>query len=110
METPSVGAVPGRGVDPQRGHPADVARWGDGRRVRRQAFCRLGIMRGFSGQPDVIVKRFRNSCCLIKVARSGFPWQKTTKGDMASVYTNCDTAVEVVTCIDTIRGGLVYEN
>ena len=67
-------------------------------------------MRGFSGQPDVIVKRFRNYCGLIKIARSGFPWQKTTKGDVASDYTNCETAVEVVTSIDTIRGGLVYEN
>ena len=135
---------------------------------------------GFSGQPDVIVKRFRNYCGLIKIARSGFPWEKPRKGpwlsriscsaalravsqllwshkgreewfsvaenherrhgfglyqlrnrssegndvrlslrkaacssmappsstgNPASVYTNCETAVEVVTCIDTIRGG-----
>jgi hypothetical protein len=30
-----------------------------------------------------VFKRFRNYCGLIKVARSGFPWEKTTKGDMA---------------------------
>ena len=29
---------------------------------------------------------------LIRVARSGFPWEKTTKGDVASIYTNCETA------------------
>jgi hypothetical protein len=28
-------------------------------------------------------KRFRNYCGLIKVARSGFPWEKTTKSDVA---------------------------
>ena len=28
-----------------------------------------------------------------KVGRSGFPWEKTTKGDVASVYTHCETAV-----------------
>jgi hypothetical protein len=38
---------------------------------------------GFSGQPDVIVKRFRNYCGLIKIARSGFPWEKTTKRSLA---------------------------
>jgi hypothetical protein len=39
------------------------------------------------------LERFRNYCGLIKVARSGFPWEKTTKGDGASVYTNCETAL-----------------
>ncbi len=39
------------------------------------------------------LERFRNYCGLIKVARSGFPWEKTTKGDVALVYTNCETAV-----------------
>jgi hypothetical protein len=34
----------------------------------------------------------------------------SSTGNPGSVYTNCETAVEVVTCIDTIRGGLVYEN
>src|SRR5271170_3893247 len=38
------------------------------------------------------LERFRNYCGLIKVARTGFPWEKTTKGDVASVYTNCETA------------------
>jgi hypothetical protein len=37
--------------------------------------------------------RFRNYCGPMKVARSGFPWEKTTKGDVASVYTNCETAL-----------------
>jgi hypothetical protein len=40
-----------------------------------------------------ILKRFRNYCGLIKIARSGFPWEKTTKRSLASVYTNCETAV-----------------
>jgi hypothetical protein len=30
-----------------------------------------------------MLERFRNYCGLIKVARSGFPWEKTTKGDVA---------------------------
>jgi hypothetical protein len=38
-------------------------------------------------------KRFRNYCGLIKIAGSGFPWEKTTKGDVTSVYTNCETAL-----------------
>jgi hypothetical protein len=42
------------------------------------------------------LERFRNYCGLIKVARSGFPWEKTTKGDVASVYTNCETALNSV--------------
>ncbi len=39
-----------------------------------------------------VLKRFRNYCGLINLARGGFPWEKTTKGEVASVYTNCDTA------------------
>ena len=95
----------------------------------------------------IVLRRFRNYWGLIKVARSGFPWEKTTKDDVAppdflraaltegnevrlssrkaacssmglpsstgnpgSDYTNCETAVEVVTYIDPIRGGLVYAN
>jgi hypothetical protein len=37
------------------------------------------------------LKQFRNYGGLVKVARSGFPWEKTTKGPVASVYTNCET-------------------
>jgi hypothetical protein len=45
------------------------------------------------------LERFRNYCGLIKVAKSGFPWEKTTKGDVASVYTNCETAlVSEISC------------
>ncbi len=40
-----------------------------------------------------VLKRFRNYCGLIKIARSGFPWEKTTRRSLASVYTNCETAV-----------------
>jgi len=42
------------------------------------------------------LKRFRNYCGLMKVARSGFPWEKTTKGDVASVNTNCETAIALL--------------
>jgi hypothetical protein len=28
-----------------------------------------------------------------RVARSGFPWKKTTKNPIASVYTNCEAAI-----------------
>src|SRR5580658_9173146 len=38
------------------------------------------------------LKRFRNHCGLIEIARGGFPWEKTTKRPAASVYTNCETA------------------
>jgi hypothetical protein len=37
-------------------------------------------------------KRFRNYWGLVRVARSGFPWEKTTKRSLALVYTNCETA------------------
>ena len=46
----------------------------------------------------VQLERFRNYRGLIKVARSGFPWEKTTKGDVASVYTNCETALKSGNC------------
>src|ERR1700677_1874148 len=40
-----------------------------------------------------VLRRFRNYCGLIKIARSGFPSEKTTKSSFASLYTNCETAV-----------------
>jgi hypothetical protein len=40
-----------------------------------------------------LLERFRNYCGLKNVVRSGFPWEKTTKGDVASVCTNCETAI-----------------
>jgi hypothetical protein len=30
-----------------------------------------------------------------RIARCGFPWEKTTKRPVASVYTNCETALTV---------------
>jgi tetratricopeptide (TPR) repeat protein len=39
------------------------------------------------------LEQFRNYCGLKKIARCGFPWEKTTKKSMASVYTNCETAL-----------------
>jgi hypothetical protein len=39
------------------------------------------------------LREFRNYCGLIKIARCGFPWQKTTKRPVASVYTNCETGL-----------------
>ena len=42
-----------------------------------------------------LLEQFRNYCGLIKVARCGFPWEKTTKRALASVYTNCETALAV---------------
>jgi hypothetical protein len=44
----------------------------------------------------LLLKRFRNYFGLIKVAKSGFPWEKTTTGDVASIYTNCETAISAV--------------
>jgi heme o synthase len=44
-------------------------------------------------EPATDLKRVRNYCGVIKVARSGFLWEKTTRGEVASVYTNCETAV-----------------
>jgi hypothetical protein len=34
-----------------------------------------------------------NYCGLIKIARCGFPWKKTTKRPIVPVYTNCETAL-----------------
>jgi hypothetical protein len=42
---------------------------------------------------SLCLKRFRNYYGLIKIARCGFPWKKTTKRAFASVYTNCETAL-----------------
>jgi hypothetical protein len=39
------------------------------------------------------LRQFRNYCGLINIARCGFPWKKTTKRPVASVYTNCETAL-----------------
>ena len=41
--------------------------------------------------------RFHNFFGLKKIARCGFPWEKTTKAFSASVYTYCETALIVVT-------------
>jgi hypothetical protein len=35
------------------------------------------------GTQASVLERFRNDFGLINVARSGFPWEKTTKGDVA---------------------------
>ena len=40
----------------------------------------------------ILLEQFRNYCGLINIARSGFPWEKTTKRPVASVYTHCETA------------------
>jgi hypothetical protein len=40
------------------------------------------------------IKRFHN-CGLKKIARSGFPWEKTTKTSLALIYTYCETALTV---------------
>jgi hypothetical protein len=42
------------------------------------------------------LEQFRNYCGLIKTAKCGFLWEKTTKRPIASVYTNCETALLVV--------------
>jgi protein-S-isoprenylcysteine O-methyltransferase Ste14 len=39
------------------------------------------------------LEQFRNYCALIKIARCGFPWKKTTKRPAVSVYTHCETAL-----------------
>jgi hypothetical protein len=41
--------------------------------------------------------RFHNCFGLKKIARCGFPWEKTTKAFSASVYTYCETALIVAT-------------
>jgi hypothetical protein len=38
------------------------------------------------------LKQFRNYGGLVKFARCGFPWRKTTKRPTSSVYTHCETA------------------
>jgi hypothetical protein len=36
-------------------------------------------------RPLLLLRQFRNYCGLIKIARCGFPWEKTTKRPVASV-------------------------
>jgi hypothetical protein len=43
--------------------------------------------------PWPFLEQFRNYCGLIKIARCGFPWEKTTKRAATSVDTNCETAL-----------------
>jgi hypothetical protein len=38
------------------------------------------------------LRQFRNYYGLMKIARCGFPWKKTTNRPIASVYSNCETA------------------
>ena len=40
------------------------------------------------------LEQYRNYCGLKKIARCGFPWEKTTKRPVASVYTYCETALD----------------
>ena len=57
--------------------------------------CAVPIKSGYEALFNFSVlglRRCRNYCGLIKIARSGFPWEKTTKRALASVYTNCETA------------------
>jgi GNAT superfamily N-acetyltransferase len=35
------------------------------------------------------LEQFRNYCGVKKIARCGFPWEKTTRRPVASVYPNC---------------------
>jgi len=46
-------------------------------------------------QEKVRFKQFRNYCGLIRIARCGFHWKKTTKRPIASAsfYANCEIAV-----------------
>jgi hypothetical protein len=53
------------------------------------------------------VKQFRNYCGLTKIARCGFSWRKTTKRSIASVYTNCETALAVKGCNAADEGNRV---
>jgi copper resistance protein C len=39
------------------------------------------------------LEQFRNYCVLTKIARCGFPWEKTTKRSITSVYAHCQTAL-----------------
>ncbi len=41
------------------------------------------------------IKRFHNYCGLKKIARGGFPWEKTAKTSLALIYTYCETALVV---------------
>ena len=45
------------------------------------------------------LKHFRNYSGPIRVARCGFPWEKTTKRPVASVGTNCESAYAVISAL-----------
>jgi hypothetical protein len=51
------------------------------------------------------LQHFRNYCGAIEVARCGFPWEKTTKRPVASVYTNCETAYAVTSTLRRLPVG-----
>ena len=51
------------------------------------------------------LKHFRNYRAPIKVARCGFPWEKTTKRPVASVYTHCESAYGDSCCPQAAHAG-----
>ncbi len=55
---------------------------------------------GFARAP---LKQFRNYCGLIKIARSGFPWEKTTKRPVAPRI-SCDAALSRTIMCDFLHG------
>jgi len=44
----------------------------------------------------VLLEQFRKYVGLERIARCGFPWEKTTKRPMASVYSVCETALVTI--------------
>ena len=65
-------------------------------------WCRR-IVKTADSQEDALsvpcLKHFRNYSGPIKIARCGFPWQKTTKRPVDSVCTNCETAYAVISAL-----------
>ena len=58
-----------------------VSEGGSFRVTKQDKSTQFFVQRGIDRRPGS--KRFRNYCGLIKIARSGFPWEKTTKGSLA---------------------------
>ena len=50
-----------------------------------------------------VLKWFRDHCRSLKIARSGFRREKTKKGDVTSVYTNCETAIGCLSLHHRVR-------
>jgi polysaccharide biosynthesis protein PslG len=62
--------------------------------IMRAAALLLAVaVSGAAASSAAVLRQFHNYRGVVRISTCGFPWEKTTKRPIASVYTNCETAV-----------------